>query len=105
MIKNLGVFNINCFVLIGEEDPLEAILRRIGVIAPIVLVVGEDLLSRGTRHIVEQSFVRSITDEPPRLQFLLDGLANRPLLFGRAVVPKRLAFVLVEVSHATAVLH
>ena len=105
MFENLGVFNINRFVLVGKEDPLETILRRIGVIAPIVFVVGKDLLSRSSGHIVEQSFVRPITDKPARLQFLLDRLANRLLLFGRAVIPERLAFVLVEVSHATAVLH
>ena len=103
--KKILVFDIDCFVLVGEEDLFESILRDVGVIAPIMLVVGEDLCLRSSWHIVEQSFVRSVTDKSARLQFLLDGFTNRLLLFRRIVVPKRLAFVPVEVRYSTAVLH
>ena len=105
MVVVLKLFDINGLVLLGEEDLLEAILRDIGLIAPIMLIVGEDLRFRSSRNIVEQSFVRSVTHKSARLQFLLDGFTYRLLLFWRIVVPKRLTFVPVEVRYSTAVLH
>ena len=104
-MNDVLIFDINGLVLVGKEDLFETILRDIGVIAPIMLVVGEDLCFRSSWDIVEQGFVGSITDKSARLEFLLDGFTDRLLLFRRIVVPKRLTFVPVEVGYSTAILH
>ena len=94
------VFDVNGFLLFREEGADPAVVISLGAVTAVVLVGRDDQFLGG---IVSDGVSRSVTHEPPGVQFVVNGIVNRLLLFGRERAPELFALRVVEVCHPTAI--
>ena len=96
------MFDVNCLLLLGEEGSDPAVEVSLRAVPPVVLLRGNDQCSRRFRHIVPDGIGGVVVHKPARLQFLVDRVVYRLLLFGRERAPEVFAFRLIEMRHSPA---
>ena len=83
-----SVFDVDRFLLFGQEGPYPAVLIGLCAVPAVVLIRRDDqLLGR----VVANGIGRSIAHEPARKQLPLDRVIDRPLLLVRVRAPQLLA--------------
>ena len=88
--------------MLGEEGSDPAIEIRLRAVAPVVFLCGDHLRFGHFRYIVPDSVGRVVMNELARLQFLVNRIVNRLLLFGRERAPEVFALRLIEMRHSSA---
>ena len=103
-LKWLILFDVNCFLLVGEELFCPAELRFGGVIPIVVLIGGKNLDFGGFGGVVFDGKMRpKVHVLIARLDFPFDGIEDFLLLLGRKRVPKCLGLFFVETRHSTTI--